>query len=102
MKIAFLYFMFTSLQFIPTKILIKLIAGYQKSISPLLGSRCRFYPSCSRYTVTALTQFGFWRGLWLGFWRIARCHPGCAGGIEEVPQQFSWQIPFLKNKAPYE
>jgi len=68
-----------------TKILQVLIRVYQRCLSPLLGPRCRFYPSCSQYTLEALQAHGFLRGLWLGLRRIARCHPFHAGGFDPVP-----------------
>ena len=54
-------------------------------ISPLLGPRCRFYPSCSAYADEALARHG-WRGLGLIVKRISRCHPWNAGGIDLVPE----------------
>lgn len=68
-----------------TKIIQQLIRLYQRTLSPLLGPRCRYYPSCSQYMFEALQVHGFWRGLWLGLRRIARCHPLHAGGIDPVP-----------------
>lgn len=68
------------------KILILLIRGYQYLISPLLGSHCRFYPSCSHYAQTALSRHGVIKGGWLALRRISRCHPWHPGGIDEVPQ----------------
>jgi putative membrane protein insertion efficiency factor len=68
-----------------TKIIQGLIRAYQRVLSPLLGPRCRYYPSCSQYMHEALQIHGPWRGLWLGLRRIARCHPLHPGGIDPVP-----------------
>ena len=65
--------------------LILLVRVYQLVLSPLLGPRCRYYPSCSEYTRQAIAQHGPWSGSWLALKRIGRCHPGRAGGIDEVP-----------------
>lgn len=61
------------------------IIFYQKFISPLLPSSCRFYPSCSEYMKQALIQHGMMKGLYLGSKRILRCHPGQEGGEDPVP-----------------
>src|SRR5699024_6999463 len=66
-------------------LLIGLIRLYQWLIRPLLGPRCRYWPSCSHYAVEALQVHGPWRGGWLALKRIVRCHPGCQGGIDPVP-----------------
>lgn len=63
-----------------------LIRSYQLLISPLLGPRCRFYPSCSHYAITALRMHGPVRGGWLAARRIIRCHPLNPGGYDPVPQ----------------
>ena len=62
-----------------------LIRGYQLVISPLLGPRCRFYPSCSHYAIEAIETHGSLRGLWLTIKRISRCHPWHEGGFDPVP-----------------
>jgi putative membrane protein insertion efficiency factor len=62
-----------------------LIHGYQLAISPLLGPRCRFYPSCSEYALEALAVHGTFKGLRLMFTRILRCHPWHPGGLDPVP-----------------
>jgi uncharacterized protein len=63
------------------------IRGYQVGISPMLGPRCRFYPSCSCYALTAIERFGIWRGFWLGLRRLLRCHPFAEGGYDPVPEE---------------
>lgn len=68
------------------KPVIQLLRGYKLVISPLLGQRCRFYPSCSEYTMQAIDRFGVIRGGWLGAKRIGRCHPLHPGGIDPVPE----------------
>jgi len=65
--------------------LIALIKIYQWVISPAIGPRCRFTPSCSHYAVEALKKHGLFRGLWLSIRRIARCHPWGGHGIDPVP-----------------
>lgn len=65
--------------------LVALVKIYQYAISPMLGSRCRFEPSCSRYTVEALLRHGAFKGSWLAVRRIGRCHPWHPGGYDPVP-----------------
>ncbi len=67
--------------------LIFLITLYQRLISPLLGPRCRFYPSCSHYAIEALQRHGIARGGALAIHRIARCHPLNPGGPDPVPEK---------------
>ena len=62
-----------------------LIKTYQKFISPMLGPRCRFYPSCSEYAKEALIHHGFARGGYLATRRCLKCHPFHPGGIDFVP-----------------
>jgi hypothetical protein len=61
------------------------IRAYQLAISPLLGARCRYYPSCSQYALDAVGQHGSLRGSWLAIRRLARCHPFHSGGYDPVP-----------------
>jgi len=61
------------------------IDGYRVVISPVLGSNCRFYPSCSQYAREAVLKHGLVRGVWLAVRRIVRCHPWNPGGIDSVP-----------------
>lgn len=60
------------------------IRGYQLFISPLLGPRCRFYPSCSQYAIEAVQTHGVLKGVWLALRRILRCHPLHLGGFDPV------------------
>ncbi len=62
-----------------------LIRLYQLTLSPLVGNRCRYQPTCSVYTQEAITKYGFFRGVYLGGRRLLRCHPFHAGGIDPVP-----------------
>jgi uncharacterized protein len=62
-----------------------LIRLYQWTVSPLLGPRCRFYPSCSQYALEALMRFGVLEGGWLAVKRLGRCHPWHPGGFDPVP-----------------
>jgi uncharacterized protein len=57
---------------------------YKFSVSPLLPSACRFYPTCSDYARQAVERYGAARGLWMGLRRLARCHPFNPGGIDPV------------------
>lgn len=66
---------------------IKLIRLYQLLISPLIGSNCRFYPSCSAYMIEAMERFGFFKGLFLGLKRLGKCHPLHDGGMDPVPEK---------------
>jgi putative membrane protein insertion efficiency factor len=67
------------------RLLIPLIRLYRLAISPLLGSNCRFYPSCSEYALEAIELHGSLRGCWLALRRLSRCHPWHAGGLDPVP-----------------
>ena len=66
-------------------LLLALIRFYRYAISPLLGRRCRFFPSCSEYTAEAVEKYGALKGVHLGLKRLSRCHPWNAGGFDPVP-----------------
>lgn len=70
---------------LPQRFFLALISFYQKYISPLLGSNCRYYPSCSHYTQEAIARYGVAKGGWMGVRRIGRCHPFAKGGFDPVP-----------------
>ncbi len=67
------------------RLLLILIRCYKYVVSPLLGSRCRFFPSCSEYTAEAIEKYGAFKGGRLGLQRIFRCHPWNPGGFDPVP-----------------
>jgi len=60
---------------------------YQRLLSPLIGPRCRYYPSCSEYAAQAIRRFGILRGLVLAGWRLLRCNPLSQGGFDPVTDQ---------------
>ncbi len=68
------------------RIIIALLRIYQYCISPLLGPRCRFYPSCSAYSVEAIQRHGVLYGSWLTIKRLLKCHPLSCGGFDPVPE----------------
>ncbi len=67
------------------RVLVGVLTLYRRFVSPALGPRCRFHPTCSAYALEAVTRHGALRGSWLGLKRIARCHPWNAGGVDPVP-----------------
>ena len=71
-----------------TNVLIILIKGYRYFLSPLLGSTCRYLPTCSEYSIEALKTYGFFKGSWLSLKRIFSCHPiktlGGGEGLDPV------------------
>ncbi|HLO25274.1 MAG TPA: membrane protein insertion efficiency factor YidD [Geobacteraceae bacterium] len=67
-----------------TRILINGIGIYQKYLSPFLGRSCRFYPSCSHYSVQSLQKYGLFKGVRLTMVRLAKCHPLHPGGYDPV------------------
>ncbi|QTR50769.1 membrane protein insertion efficiency factor YidD [Candidatus Thiothrix anitrata] len=67
-------------------VLIAIIRFYQLAISPMLGSNCRFYPTCSHYAKEAIAVHGALKGSWLAIRRIGRCNPWYEGGVDLVPK----------------
>jgi putative membrane protein insertion efficiency factor len=70
-----------------TNFLIKLIKIYRFLISPLLGNTCRYFPTCSNYSIEALQTYGLLKGLLLIFKRILSCHPWGQGGFDPVKKE---------------
>ena len=64
-----------------------LIRGYRAGVSPFMAPRCKYHPSCSRYALDALEEFGFLRGSVLAAWRILRCNPWSHGGVDHAREQ---------------
>lgn len=79
-----------------SRLILLLLRIYKRFLSPLLGTRCRFHPSCSDYARVAVARFGSLRGSWLTLNRLLRCQPLCDGGHDPVPRHFSWR-PFLRE-----
>ncbi|MCY4329185.1 MAG: membrane protein insertion efficiency factor YidD [Endozoicomonadaceae bacterium] len=78
-----------------------IIRVYQCLISPLLGPRCRFYPSCSNYAIEAINRYGLLKGSYLSLWRILRCHPFCAGGFDPVPPEDRTKASLTKHHTAH-
>ena len=66
-------------------LLMLIVRGHQLFISPMLGPRCRFHPTCSHYAIEALRTHGAFKGSWLTLLRLGRCHPLHPGGYDPVP-----------------
>lgn len=71
------------------------IRAYQRAFSPLVGDRCKYYPSCSEYAAQSVQRFGILRGLALAGWRLLRCNPWSHGGFDPVEDQR-----LFKSRAP--
>ena len=70
---------------LPKLTIIGLIRGYQAALSPFIGNRCRFHPTCSAYAEDAVMTHGALRGGWLALCRLSRCQPFNPGGFDPVP-----------------
>jgi putative membrane protein insertion efficiency factor len=80
------------------RLLRQLVSLYRATLSPLLGPRCRYHPSCSCYARTALARHGSLRGGWLALRRVLSCHPLSSGGLDPVPDQFRWRRPHSSDQ----
>jgi putative membrane protein insertion efficiency factor len=65
----------------------RLVLGYRAAVSPLLGARCRYLPTCSEYAYEAVGEHGALAGSWLAARRLGRCHPLHAAGYDPVPRK---------------
>ena len=70
-----------------TTLALLLVRAYRRLVSPLLGPRCKYYPTCSQYALDALSEFGFLRGTVLTGWRLLRCNPWSHGGVDHARDQ---------------
>jgi len=68
------------------KIILAPIRFYQKRISPAFAPRCKYYPSCSSYAITAIGRYGL-KGIVMAMWRVVRCNPWSLGGVDYVPEK---------------
>ncbi len=82
------------------RFLMACIRFYQKYLSKLKAPCCRFYPTCSAYSLEAIRRFGAFKGGILSIRRILRCNPLCRGGIDPVPDTFRWHYPRKKKSRP--
>ena len=73
-------------------IVLGLIKFYRKFISPLFPPKCKYYPTCSTYALEAVRRYGAVRGTALSVWRILRCNPWSLGGIDPVPDKFTFRV----------
>lgn len=64
---------------------------YQKYLSPMKSTKCPYFPTCSNYGLEAVEKYGAFTGFVLSFWRILRCNPFSKGGMDPVPDDFSWK-----------
>lgn len=70
------------------RIMLLMIRGYRRYVSPFLPSSCIYEPTCSRYAEAAVRRFGFLRGTWLSILRVLRCNPFRKGGYDPVPEKW--------------
>lgn len=75
------------------KIIIALLRGYKKYISPRLGNNCRFSPTCSEYAMEAVEIHGSLKGVLLSTWRVLRCNPLGKAGYDPPPEKGKWRNP---------
>lgn len=74
------------------RLLLGLIGGYQRRISPAFPRRCRYEPTCSAYAAESMQRFGALRGALLAIWRLLRCNPFSHGGFDPVPEHFTLKV----------
>lgn len=80
-----------ALLLIPRNVAVAILIVYRRVISPLYGDVCRYYPSCSSYTLQSIQRFGLLIGVFFGARRLLRCHPWAEGGFDEIPEKRSFR-----------
>jgi putative membrane protein insertion efficiency factor len=73
------------------------IRAYRRFLSPVLGQRCRYYPSCSAYAEESVRELGAFRGMILAVWRVLRCNPFSRGGLDPVSERTLFRSPPASN-----
>lgn len=73
-------------------LVLAIIKFYRKFISPLFPAQCKYYPTCSCYALSAVEKYGAIRGSALAVWRILRCNPWSLGGVDFVPDKFTFKV----------
>jgi uncharacterized protein len=74
------------------RLLLAVVGAYRRWVSPAIGRRCKYEPSCSVYALTAIRRFGAARGTLLAAWRLLRCNPFSHGGFDPVPERFTLRV----------
>jgi putative membrane protein insertion efficiency factor len=74
------------------RLLLAPVSAYRRWVSPAIGRRCKYEPSCSVYALTAIRRFGGPRGMLLAGWRLLRCNPFSHGGFDPVPERFTLRV----------
>jgi putative membrane protein insertion efficiency factor len=98
-RVSWLSLLGTVLVSLPRRLLLALIALYQRTLSPVLPAMfgpacgCRFYPTCSRYAAEAVNTHGALRGAWLAGLRLLKCTPLHPGGLDPVPPRIAARLP---------
>lgn len=92
------YTPFTRLLWLPARLARIAIRVYQLTLSSILGRHCRHLPTCSVYMDEAIGRYGLWKGGWVGFARLCRCHPFGTSGLDLVPEELPvaarWYMPW--------
>lgn len=82
------------------RLLVAPIRLYQRFVSPAVGPRCKYHPSCSEYAVGAIRSFGVLRGSILAVWRLLRCNPWSLGGVDHPGSQTLFPSPPTVHRQP--